>query len=106
VLFFSNVVRQCLAKDGFNSSLACRIPMTRYRIVVFCPSCDRTHPARATLFLNDGPSKRTTVGEAYKDKPLPPRLAKMLSKDTLCPELAISLKLEDPDKVYLVPIDQ
>ena len=77
----------------------------RYRIVVFCPSCDRTHPARVTLFLEDGPSKTATIGDVYKDKPLPLELVKLLGKDTLCPELAISVKLEDPDNVYLVPTD-
>jgi hypothetical protein len=32
-------------------------------------------------------------------------LAKLLKKDTQCPALAKSVRLEDADQVYLVPID-
>ena len=74
--------------------------MAQYRILVFCTGCGRTHPARTTL-LDDGPAEKTTVAEAYKNKPL----AKLLKKDILCPELAISVMLSDADKVYLVPVD-
>ena len=78
--------------------------MAQYRILVFCTGCGRTHPARTTL-LDDGPAEKTTVAEAYKNKPLPLELAKLLKKDILCPELAISVMLSDADKVYLVPLD-
>jgi hypothetical protein len=79
--------------------------MAQYRILVFCTDCDRTHPVRATLLLDDGPTEKATVADAYKDKTLPFELAKLLKKDILCPELAKSVTLEDADKVYLVPID-
>ena len=79
--------------------------MAQYRILVFCTGCGRTHPARATLLLDDGPTEKTTVAEAYKNKPLPLELAKLLKKDILCPESAISVTLNDADKVYLVPMD-
>jgi hypothetical protein len=55
--------------------------------------------------LDDGPTEKATVADAYKDKTLPLELAKLLKKDILCPELAKSVRLEDADKVYLVPID-
>lgn len=79
--------------------------MAQYRILVFCTGCGRTHPARPTLLLDDGPTEKTTVAEAYKSKPLPLELAKLLKKDILCPELAISVTLNDTDKVYLVRMD-
>jgi|RhiMetdeSRZDD1v2_1073273.scaffolds.fasta_scaffold421286_2 hypothetical protein len=79
--------------------------MAQYRIIVFCTACGRTHPARATFLLDDGPTEKATVADAYKDKPLPLELVKLLKKDILCPELAKSVTLEDADKVYLVPID-
>jgi hypothetical protein len=79
--------------------------MAQYRIIVFCTACGRTHPARATFLLDDGPTEKTTVADAYKDKPLPPELVKLLKKDILCPELVIPVMLEDTEKVYLVPID-
>jgi hypothetical protein len=79
--------------------------MAQYRFIVFCTDCCRTHPARATLLLDDGPTEKATVADAYKDKPLPLELVKLLKKDILCPELAKSVMLEDADKVYLVPID-
>jgi predicted Fe-S protein YdhL (DUF1289 family) len=78
--------------------------MAQYRILVFCTGCGRTHPARTAL-LDDGPAEKTTVAEAYKNKPLPLELAKLLKKDILCPELAISVMLSDADNVYLVPVD-
>jgi hypothetical protein len=79
--------------------------MGQYRILVFCTGCGRTHPARATFSVDDGPAEKTTVADAYKYKPLPLELTKLLKKDILCPELAKSVTLEDADKVYLVPID-
>jgi hypothetical protein len=79
--------------------------MAQYRILVFCTGCGRTHLARATVLLDDGPAEKTTVANAYKDKPLPLELSKLFKKDILCPELAKSVTLEDADKVYLVPID-
>lgn len=79
--------------------------MAHYRILVFCTDCGRTHPARATVLLEDGPTEKATVANAYKDKPLPLELGRLLKKDILCPELAKSVLLKDIDNVYLVPID-
>ena len=56
------------------------------------------------MLLDDGPAEKTTVADAYKDKPLPLELVKLLKKDILCPELAKSMLQEDADQVYLVPI--
>jgi hypothetical protein len=46
---------------------------------------------------------QTSVAHAYRDRVLPLELAKLLNKDILCPEMAISVPLEDTKKVYLVP---
>ena len=80
--------------------------MAQYRILVFCTGCGRPHQARATFSLDVGPTEKTTVADAYKDKPLPLELTKLLKQDILCPELATSATLENADNVYLVPIDQ
>jgi hypothetical protein len=64
--------------------------MAQYRILVFCTGCGRMHPARATFLLDDGPTEKATVADAYKDKPLPLELVKLLKKDILCPELCNS----------------
>jgi hypothetical protein len=79
--------------------------MGQYRILVFCIGCGRTHPARTTFSVDDGPAEKTTVADAYKDKPLPLELTKLLKKDILCPELAKPVTLENADNVYLIPID-
>ena len=79
--------------------------MARYNVLAFCSNCGRTHPARFTLTLKGGgPTKKATVAEAYKDKALPLNLAKLLKNAILCPESAKSVMLNDPGKVYLVPI--
>ena len=78
--------------------------MAQYRVLVFCTDCARTHPVRATLFLDDGPIEKATVANAYKDKPLPSGLVNLLKRDILCPELAKSVPLKDTNNVYLVPI--
>ena len=77
--------------------------MTRYSILAFCSYCDRTHPARLSITLEDGPTKKVTVAEAYGDKPLPSNLARLLKNAILCPESADSVMLNDRNKVYLVP---
>ena len=79
--------------------------MARYNVLALCSNCGRTHPARLTLTLKGGgPTKKATVAEAYKDKALPLNLAKLLKNAILCPESANSIMLNDPSKVYLVPI--
>ena len=78
--------------------------MTRNSILAFCSYCGRNHPARLTITFNDGPTKKATVADAYKDKALPLNLAKLLKNAILCPESADSVMLNDPSKVYLVPI--
>jgi hypothetical protein len=79
--------------------------MAQYRVLVFCTDCARTHPVRATFLLDDGPIEKATVAGAYKAKPLPAELVNLLKRDILCPELAKSVPLEDPNNVYLVPMD-
>ena len=79
--------------------------MARYRILVLCTGCGRTHPAKSTFSLDDGPTEKTTVADAYNNKTLPLELTKLLKTDILCPELAIPVTLENADNVYLVPID-
>ena len=79
--------------------------MAQYRILVFCTGCGRTHPARTTFSLDDGPTEKTTVAAAYNNKTLPLELTKLLKTDILCPELATPVTLENADNVYLVPID-
>ena len=49
--------------------------------------------------------EKATVAYAYKDKPLPSKLVKLLKGDILCPQLAKSVSLNDPNDVYLVPVD-
>jgi hypothetical protein len=78
--------------------------MARYSILAFCSYCDRTHPARLTIALKDGPTKKATVAEAFKDATLPSNLARLLKNAILCPESANSVMLNDRNKVYLVPI--
>jgi hypothetical protein len=78
--------------------------MARYSIIVFCSYCGRTHPARLTITLKDGPTKKATVADAYKHKTLPLNLAKLLKNAILCPESANSVMLDDTNKVYLVPM--
>ena len=89
----------------FSSNRCTAIAMGQYRILVFCKDCGRPHPMKGTVLLDDGPAEKTTIAEAYKNKPPPLEIVKILKKDILCPELAISVTLEDPNKVYLVPID-
>ena len=79
--------------------------MALYRILVFCDDCGRTHSTKAGLLLDDGPTEKTTVAEAYKDKPLPLELRKLLKRDILCPESAKSVMLKDARKLYLIPTD-
>jgi len=77
----------------------------KYSILAFCSYCDRTHPARLTITMEDGPTKKATVGEAFKHKTLPSNLARLLNNAILCPETANSVMLKDRNKVYLVSIN-
>jgi hypothetical protein len=79
--------------------------MAQYSLFVFCDECRRIHSTRITLNLDNGPPKKETIANAYKDKPLPRNLAKLLGNAVLCTESAKSLMLKDSSKVYLVPLE-
>ena len=89
------VTRNLMAGSG--------VMMAQYRVLVFCTYCDRTHPVRIILSLENGPTQKATVATAYNGKALPIELVNLLKKDILCPETARPLILDDPERVYLVP---
>ena len=79
--------------------------MARYSVFIFWDECRRVHSTRINLNLDNGPTKKETIAAAYKDKPLPRNLIKLLGNAILCPETAKSLELKDSSKVYLVPLE-
>jgi hypothetical protein len=77
--------------------------MARYTLLILCSDCLRIHPTKIYLELNDGPRKRDSIDNVYKEKPLPQRLTKLLRNSVLCPETGKHLPLNDTEKIYLVP---
>jgi hypothetical protein len=77
--------------------------MARYTLLILCSDCVRIHPTKIYLELDDGPTKRESIDKAYKEKPLPHSLAKLLRNAVLCPETGKHLMLDNTQQIYLLP---
>jgi hypothetical protein len=85
------------------------IPPTRkslaaqYSIFALCNKCGGMHDMGATVLLKDGPIKKQSIGQVYKDKNLPEILAKLSSKSVTCPATGRGFTQKDNQQIFLVP---
>ena len=77
--------------------------MRNYKLLVLCDHCERMHPTGSILGLNDDLCKQT-IAKAFKNKRMPPVMNKLQRNAILCRESGRSVMLDDPGKLYIVPI--
>jgi len=77
--------------------------MSHYEIYVTCTECSGEHPMRIRIFLEDGPTHKQCVRDAYYDKPQPPQLQAIEGHKVLCLKTGKTFAQSNPDEVFLVP---
>ena len=58
---------------------------------------------RIRIFLEDGPTHKQCVRDAYYDKPQPPQLQAIEGHKVLCLKTGKTFAQSNPDEVFLVP---
>jgi hypothetical protein len=82
-----------------------RMKMEQYSVCVFCEDCGETHPMGICVGLDDGPPKKSSIGDAYKGKEVPKNIANMADNKITCPNTGNWITETDKDQVFLVPVD-
>jgi hypothetical protein len=78
--------------------------MPAYEIYVQCIDCGGEHPLLMRLFLVDGPERRQSIAEWFHGRSIPPQVSALKNHSALCLKTGKKFKLEENDKVLLVPL--
>jgi hypothetical protein len=54
--------------------------------------------------LNDGPTKKASIGDAYQGKELPHNIANMVDARITCPKTGKWITQKDNNQMFLVPV--
>jgi hypothetical protein len=77
--------------------------MANYSVYFFCDECNEVHPLGIQISLNDGPSEKTSINDAYAGKELDPNIAMLTGNMTTCPNTGQMTSQKDNNQVFLVP---
>lgn len=78
--------------------------MPAYDIYVKCIDCDGEHPLLMKIFLVDGPERTQSIDEWFHGRAVPPQVFALRSHSALCLKTGKKFKLEECEKVFLVPV--
>ena len=78
--------------------------MAKYSVYVFCNECSDVHPTGIVISLDDGPVDKSSIGDTYAGKELPPQIATLTNNTFTCPNTNKPFSQSDNDQVFLVPI--
>jgi hypothetical protein len=79
--------------------------MSHYEIDVTCTECAGEHPMGIRIDLEDGPSNKQSVSDAYYDRTRPPQLQAIEGHNALCLKKGKIFIQRNLDAVFLVPAD-
>ncbi len=79
--------------------------MAIYSVHFFCDECSQTHPLGISISLDDGPSDKASIGDAYAGKELPAQVATLRGNMTNCPVTGTLTSQADTNQIFLVPVD-
>ena len=79
--------------------------MAQYNVYFFCDECSEVHPLGISIGLDDGPPDKESIGDVYRGKDLPPKVARLIGNKTICPNTGKLTSQADNDQVFLVPME-
>ncbi len=78
--------------------------MAKYSVYFFCDECSQVHPMGIGLTLDDGPTKKESIGNTYAGKELPTQVATLSNNKVSCPNTGRLTSQKDNNQVFLVPV--
>jgi hypothetical protein len=81
-------------------------PTDRYSVIAFCNKCGGMHDMGVSIILSDGPGKRQSICDAYKNKNLPQTLANLPNVSVTCPATGRGFTQKDDHQIFLVPVEK
>jgi hypothetical protein len=79
--------------------------MPAYDIYVKCIDCGGEHSLLMKIFLVDGPERTRSIAEWFHGRAVPPQVFALRSHSALCLKTGKKFKLEECEKVFLVPVE-
>lgn len=79
--------------------------MSHYEIYATCTECGGEHPMGIRIKLEDGPSNKQSVSDAYYGKTRPPQLQAVEGHNVLCLKKGKTFIQSNLEDVLLVPAD-
>jgi hypothetical protein len=80
--------------------------MARYSVSAFCNKCGGMHDMGLSIMLSDGPGKRQSLCDAYKNKNIPQTLANLPNVSVTCPATGRGFTQKDEHQIFLVPAEK
>jgi hypothetical protein len=80
------------------------IMMAKYDVYVFCNECSDVHPLGIRIDLEDGPTKKESIGDLFAGKELPADIVTLINNKTVCPNTNKLFTQTDNKQVFIVPI--
>jgi len=77
--------------------------MPQYDVYALCNHCGAVHPMGISIYLDDGPTDRQSIGSIYQGKPWPPQVQALKLHETLCLKTGKRFTQEDDNQIFLVP---
>ena len=78
--------------------------MVTYSVYFYCDECNEVHPLGMTVGLDDGPSERASIGDAYLGKALNSNIANLINHKITCPNTGKITFQKDNNQIFLVPV--
>ena len=78
--------------------------MVNYDVYAFCNECSVPHRMGIGLALDDGPTKKESIGDTYAGREMPPQVANLINNQTVCPNTKKFFTQRDNNQIFLVPV--
>ena len=78
--------------------------MASFDVYVFCNECSSPHPMGIRIERDDIDVDKTTIGDLYAGRELPPEMARLVSNWTVCPNTRKRIRQADNNQVFLVAV--
>ena len=78
--------------------------MAQYSVYAFCDHCSDPHPMGINMTLDDGPAEKESIGNLYKGKEVPSKIAMFTRNYVRCPHTGRMFIQEDNNQIFLVAL--
>ena len=78
--------------------------MAMYNVCAVCNASGDLHTTGITVSLNEGPTGKQSIEEAFANKDPPRNIAELKEKRVHCPKIGRQYAQRDDRKIFLIPM--